>query len=300
MWTAPAQVRSARQDRAMLRLDPATPPLWRSATCLQFGLAGAARLEDPQPWEERLVDGLLSGMTDTAIAAHLRAEDVGAAEADAFFAELQPVLRRSPDAPAIALEASDDLPAALATAVADAMTRAGALVRRIPDAGWAAEPVPAGETVVLLAAHLVDPRRAASLVSSDTRHLPLVFDGAGARVGPVIEPGRTGCLACDAAYATDADAGWPVLAGQLLRRSVAVDLDVAVEAARAAVQLSAMPVEGSARSVRLRSDAPNRVWRSHPPHADCRCRSLEGSATAPAPLEPARAPSSARGYARLA
>jgi hypothetical protein len=284
----------------MLRLDPAHPPLWRSPTCLQFGLSGSARLEEPHPWEERLIAALARGMTDEALAERLRAERIDAEEADALLAELQPVLRRVGEAPRIVLEVADDLPASLAETVEGAMSRAGAVVRTVPHAGWGAGPVGRDETVVLLAAHLVDPRRAAALVSSDVRHLPLVLDGAGAEIGPLVVPGRTACLACGAAHATDADAAWPALAAQLLRRAFAADLDVAREASRVAVQLIAAPGEPTARSVRLRADAPNRVWQAHPPHEECRCRSLEGSGTAPVRLAPVREPSSRPAFARPA
>lgn len=284
----------------MLRLNPAHPPLWRDATTVQFGLDDLARLEDPQPWEQRLLDDLARGIPETALTGLLVARRIRRAQADAFFAEIQPVLERTPEPPRIVLQTTPDLDEAASRAVAAALERAGASVRIARWTPFVRTPVDAGETAVVLAAHLVEPRRAAALVSDDVRHVPLVFDGGGATVGPVIEPGVTACLACDAAHARDADPSWPVVASQLVGRGCIIDPDLAVEAARVAAQLVTAPATTPARSVRLRADVPNRVWRVHPPHEDCGCRSLEGSATASAPSVPGRATSSATGFARPA
>lgn len=284
----------------MLRLNPANPPLWRDATTLQFGLDDLARLDDPQPWEERLLDDLARGIPETALAGMLASRRISRAQADAFFAEIQPVLDLTPDSPRIVLQIPDDLDEATSRAVTAALERSGASVRVARWTPFARTPVEAGETAVVLAAHLVEPRRAAPLVSDDVRHVPLVFDGGGATVGPVIEPGVTACLACDAAHARDADPAWPVVASQLVGRGCVVDPDLAVEAARVAAQLISAPSTTPARSVRLRADVPNRVWRMHPPHEDCGCRSLAGTATASAPSGHDHATSSATGFARPA
>lgn len=282
----------------MLRLDPAHPPLWRSATCLQFGVAGVARLDDPEPWEERLVDLLERGLTDTELAAALRAERVSAARADALFAELQPVLRRARDAPRVLVQAGDDVPTTILGVVVAAMERAGADVRTAP---WAAATAGPGDRVVVaVGVHLIAPHRAAALVSADRPHLPLLFDGAGATVGPLVVPGETGCLACAGLHARDADVAWPRLATQLIGRACAIDPDAAVEAARLAVQLLNDEDEPSGRSVHLRADSPRRVRRSHPPHADCACRSLGETATEPVRLVHVPEPSSPRAFARPA
>ena len=284
----------------MLRLNPAHPPLWRDATTLQFGVDDVARLEEPQPWEEVLLADLARGVPESALPGLLKTRRIGRAEAEAFFAELQPVLERTAPEARIVLQTTDDLDPGLRATVADALTRRGAHVREAHWSPFAATVVPAGWTAVLLAAHLVEPRRAAALVSADARHAPLVFDGAGATVGPVVEPGVTACLACDAAHARDADPAWPVVASQLVGRPCIVDADLAVEAARAAAQLITAPTTTPARSVRLRADAPNRVWRVHPPHEDCACRFPAGTATDSAPTSPVRATSSPTGFARPA
>src|SRR3546814_8935398 len=70
-------------NRAMLRLNPAHPPLWRDATTVQFGLDDLARLDDPQPWEEHLLDDLAHGIPETALAGLLSSRRIRRAQADA-------------------------------------------------------------------------------------------------------------------------------------------------------------------------------------------------------------------------
>jgi hypothetical protein len=286
----------------MLRLDPAHPPLWRSATCLQFGIDDVARLDEPEPWEELLIAELVRGLERSAVEGFLRAHDVPPAAADAFFAELQPVLREDPPPSRVVLQTSDEFSASDLLAIRSAVERAGALVEVHPWAGRLL-PVPDREaTVIVVAAYRVDPRRAAALVREDLRHVPLVFDGAGATVGPVIEPGRTACLACGEAYARDRDPAFPLVAAQLLgRRAPRVGADLAAEAARTAAQLvSRIDARTVRSSVRLRVDSPRRQWKEHPPHAECGCRSLGGTGRAPAPPVPILAPSLATAIARPA
>src|SRR3546814_16858756 len=83
----------------MLRRNPAHPPLWRDATTVQFGLDDLARLDDPQPWEEHLLDDLAHGIPETALAGLLSSRRIRRAPADAFFDEIQTVLERQPARP---------------------------------------------------------------------------------------------------------------------------------------------------------------------------------------------------------
>jgi hypothetical protein len=280
----------------MIRLDPAHPPLWRDADTLQFGLDDVARLEDPQPWELRLLDDLGEGLTDLGWAAALAERRIPRERADALLAELQPALMRERPAPRVVLQVGRGVEPEAVEAVAGAMRRAGAVVSV---ARWPEEhPVRAElDTVVLLAPYLVEPARAAALLSADIPHLPLVLDGGGAHVGPLVRPGVSACTACEAAHARDADAAWPIVASQLVGRPCTVDPDVAAEAARVAVQLLTGPDGRASRSVRLRRDDPHRAWQTHRPHEDCGCRSLGGSATASDPSARALSPSSSRASA---
>lgn len=284
----------------MQRLDPRHPPLWRDATTLQFGLADVARLDEPQAWELRLLEGLRTGMTDAAVTGMLRAAGVDEAAADAFFAEVQPVLRPVGTGPRVVVHPVPTIASDIVDAVARSLAGAGARVRIDPWPERPATPLEPEETVVVIAAYLVDPLQIARLMSADVRHLPLVFDDAGATVGPLVEPGETACLACDNAHARDRDPAWPVIASQLFARPCAVDPGFAAEAARAAAHLLSEPGAVRSRSLRLQTDSLARTWRAHPPHEECGCRSLAESATASAVPVPVRATSSPRAIARPA
>ena len=50
----------------MLRLDPSHPPVWRSAGALQFGAEPVAVLDDPAPWQLRVIRELERGVPDGA------------------------------------------------------------------------------------------------------------------------------------------------------------------------------------------------------------------------------------------
>jgi hypothetical protein len=284
----------------MLRLNPAHPPLWRDATTLQFGVDDVARLEDPQPWEELLITELSRGVPKAAIPGILQSRRIRPDQWDAFVAELQPALQRTPPLARVVVQRPIEVDAATVDAVAGALSRTGARVRVAEWIPFTDPGVFPGETVVVLAAHLVEPRRGAALMARDIRHLPLVFDGGGVTVGPLIEPGVTACLACDAAHARDADPAWPVVASQLVGRPCAVDPDLAIEAARAAAHLVSAETTTPSRSLRLRVDGPSRAWRVHPPHEECGCRSPAGTATDSAASERDLAPSSPTAFARPA
>ncbi len=179
--------------------------------------------------------------------------------------------------PPLALHVDDDLPARATRAVLAALP---ARTRVVPWAGPATEDVAPGTQVVLLAAHRVDPRRAGPLVRDDVTHVPLVLDGSGARIGPVVAPGRTACLACLDADQRRHDPDWATVAAQLIGRPrPEVDVALAAEAGRAARFLLTAPIGRTTRSLHLRGDSFRRAWTLHQPSADCHCRSPEGIAT---------------------
>lgn len=65
-------------------------------------------------------------------------------------------------------------------------------------------------------------------------HLPASVDGQQAVVGPLVLPGRTGCLRCADLHRTDRDPGWPALAVQLgarPRRRITSDVALCVATA---------------------------------------------------------------------
>ena len=270
----------------MLRLDPAFPPLWRSATTLQFGADAVVLIDDPLPWQQRLIRELEAGIPDAALDPVAQSFGAPVGAADAFVRRIRRALARPAQPPLrIRLQTPDGFPPSRAAAVAGALTSAGVRVSEVAWFGAPGERVRAQAPVVVLADHIVEPRRAAALMGADVPHVPLVFTGTGAEVGPYVAPGRTPCLACLAAHRRDADPAWPHLAAQLLGRPAPhVDEALTIEASFVTAHLLTealrSPRRLRSRSVTLREDSVHRSTRVHRPHAACRCRSLGGIAMA--------------------
>jgi hypothetical protein len=270
----------------MLRLDPAFPPLWRSATTLQFGAEAVVVIDDPSPWQQRLIRELEGGIPDAALDPVAQALGAPADAAEAFVRRIRRALARPVPPPLrICLQTPDGFPRARAAAVAAALVSAGTDVSEVT---WFAAPgelVRAQAPVVVLADHIVEPRRTAALMGADVPHVPLVFTGTGAEVGPYVAPGRTPCLACLAAHRRDADPAWPHLAAQLLGRPApqvgdALMIEASFVTAHLLIEAVRRPRRLRSCSVTLREDSLHRATRAHRPHAACRCRSLGGTATA--------------------
>lgn len=285
-------LRTALHNRGMLRLDPAHPPLWRSATTLQFGAEAVAVIEDPAPWQQRLIRELEHGIPDAALDPIAVAFGAPERAAEGFLRHIARALLGPAASPVeVTLQAPDGFPRRDAERVTDALESAGLQVSQITWFG-AHEDVEGGDPVVVLAHHLVEPRRVSALMGWDVAHIPLVFTGSAAEVGPYVLPGRTPCLACISAHRRDSDAAWPALAAQLLgRRAPAVSDALAVEAAfataRMVIEAERHPQRARGHSLTLREDSLHRSTRVHLPHAECRCRSLGGTGTADALESPA-------------
>ena len=282
----------------MLRLDPAFPPLWRSATTLQFGTEPVVVIDDPEPWQQRLIRELESGIPDASLDPTAMALGAPEDAADAFMRRIARAL--CPPAtprPRIALQSPIGFPRERVDLVAQSLCAAGADVSAITWFGAPAERVEASAPVVVLAHHVVEPRRAAALMSGDIPHVPLVFTGSGAEIGPFVVPGRTPCLACLAAHRRDANPAWPLLAAQLLGRPApAASRAMVMEASFVTARLISEAERQRPRchSLTLRADSLHRSMLAHRPHAECRCRSLAGIATAAAPASPATTTSTVR------
>src|SRR6185437_15540146 len=112
----------------MLRLDPAYPPVWSTPTRLQIGAEAVAVLDDPQPWEQRLLRDLQHGFPESALGAVAAQYDVGEAQARTLVRRLEAALVPSPPArQAVRLEVAESVDRADAAAVADALTAHGLL-----------------------------------------------------------------------------------------------------------------------------------------------------------------------------
>jgi hypothetical protein len=262
----------------MLLIDPAHPPLWRSPDVLQFGLDRDAEIEEPTAWQQRMIVELQRGVPEQALEPLAIALGGSRSDAAALLDVLKPVLvPAQPAPPATAHVRTVGVPGAAPGLVAAALAAAGI---HPPQAATRAD------VVVLVSAHVTAPADAVALMREDVRHLPVVFTGAGATVGPLVEPGRTACLLCVEAEQRDADPAWPALAAQLLHRDGHPVRDsLALEAGLAAAHLISERgrTTGSSRSLQLSAVSLQRRWRVHRPHAECACRSPEGNATASGP-----------------
>ena len=271
----------------MLRLDPAFPPLWRSATTLQFGADPVVVIDDPEPWQQRLIRELESGIPDAALDPTAMALGAPENAAEDFVRRIARALCPAAEPrPRVALQSPHGYPRERLDLVAESLGAAGIDVSLIPWFGAPAERVEASAPVVVLAHHVVEPRRVAALMSGDIPHVPLVFTGSGAEIGPFVLPGRTPCLACLAAHRCDADPAWPHLAAQLLGRPApAASRAMVMEASFVTARLISEAERQRPRchSLTLRADSLHRSMRAHRPHEECRCRSLAGIATAAAP-----------------
>lgn len=290
----------------MLRIDPAHPPVWRTATRLQFGRDAVVVLDHPKPWQERLVRDLEHGVPEHAYEEIALASGGTSAMAQAFLKTLRPALLPTagplPRSP-VAVHIPDGFPRAQAEAFLAALEASGRCFVSTRWFGTYDEVPTLGVPVVLLAHHVVQPQRAAALVSGDVPHLPVVLAPDRVEVGPFVEPGSTACLACVDAHRCDADPAWPQIAAQLIGRTAhgvgaALLSEAGLVAARLISDADRMPTTG--RSLLIRDDSLQRRWRAHRPHAACRCRSLARTETVRALAAPTPSSTTATAIAQRA
>lgn len=273
----------------MARLDPAHPPLWRTPSSLQFGVDPLVVVNDPAPWQQRLVRELELGMPDTAVVPFAVAAGASSPAAERFVAQLEPVLAHSAEPPHAVLQSAGEVPVAHVTAVANAMKAAGC------DAEHAHRFDPPGAAgsdaspLVVIAHRLVPPAFVAGLMSDDRAHLPIVLSPHRVQIGPLVVPGETACLSCLAAHRRDDDPVWPVIAAQLVGRPPA-DIDDALLSESGIVAARLLSRGATGRSLTLFAGSLRRDEEQHRWHEECRCRSLSGNETAAGlvRLEPTR------------
>ena len=258
----------------MIRLAPSAAPLWRSPTAVQLGHEpGSIVLEPVESWHERLLHALVTGIPDELFDTIAREGGANPAQIELLRESLRPVLVRPRSPVSVTVSFGDEVAAADRAAVDHAFAAAGARLRA------SANPDSTG-VVILVASRLVEPRRAASLVARDIPHLALELAGDQVTVGPLVVPGRTGCLACLHEHRRAQDAAWPVLAAQLLARPCSPTEPAAIAAACAtAMRLISAPVTERTRSLTVLASTAEAAWRDHEPHPACWCRSPGRSAT---------------------
>ncbi len=280
----------------MLRLSLSHPLLWRTASSVQLGDERAVRLDDVTAWQEQLLDALRQGIPDAMLLPLARTLGASAADAEAFVSRISTALA---PIPGVDLPVRAELPADIGFGESQALLQGWRASGLDPQAvtRWRDDRVDPLVPTIVVADRLLDPRRAAALMATDTMHLPIELAGDRVLVGPVVVPGVTACLACRQAHRTDADPQWPLVAAQLIgRERVPTDAGVILEAAVLAGRLLRAAAVGdggvgvgvgagtgaATLSVTLSSADVRRVWHAHRPHARCLCRSPEESANADA------------------
>ncbi|HEY0165958.1 MAG TPA: hypothetical protein VGB75_02850 [Jatrophihabitans sp.] len=114
-----------------------------------------------------------------------------------------------------------------------------AVLRHAPDV--VTTPIPperSTDLVVLTDPAPVDDSLRSALHQDQVPHLPASVDGQRAVIGPLVLPGRTGCLRCADLHRADRDPAWPALAVQLgarPRRRITSDVALCVATAGVAV-----------------------------------------------------------------
>jgi len=172
-----------------------------------------------------------------------------------------------------------------AMAAADAVRRASPLTDL--------RPLPAGagaDLVVLTRPWAASDPLVAGLHRSGVPHLVAAVREHTGVVGPLVVPGRTGCLRCGDLHRRDADPRWPRLAAQLTAGeppASGATVTCLLTAVVAAVQVLAF-VDGTAAPAAVDATlelAPPGLLprlRRWPPHPACECRRSPAEATSPA------------------
>jgi hypothetical protein len=144
------------------------------------------------------------------------------------------------------------------------------------------------DAVVLADAAVWDPHLGLRLVAERVPHLAVHAREVSVVIGPLVLPGRTGCLRCTDLHRADWDPCWPRLAAQLAMRPPVPALPTAhIAAAMAAEQVLALLTgpgepadEPPAVATTFELDALHGrlIRRRWPAHPDCDCGAAEVAA----------------------
>lgn len=246
----------------VLRLDPSIPSVWRSPTSLQYGVEPPrAVVDDVGTGIERMIHALEIGTTARAL------EVLGGVDAATRLLEtLGPVLReaRTP--------AGTVVPPEIRIRSASIEAIRAHLRVLAPDAAPAVHRDPT-RPGLLVVDHVVAPSEHLAWMREDRPHLAIVLGEDSILVGPLVVPGRTGCLRCRDLHRRDADPAWPAIASQLVDRPAAAGDDPILLAGALALGMSAI-VRGAGpgveAGVRLRLDGEH-VLEPLAPHPECGC-----------------------------
>lgn len=266
-----------------LRLDPRRPIVWRTPHSLQVGVDPVlAHLDDVSEGEAQLIDALAVGVLRSGLDMLAESAGLEPGRVDAVLAALEAALLTA--SAAVDVPRVDVVGAGLgAQRIAAVLLESGfAVTARAPGTRAARRPAP--HAVVLVSAHVVDPLEHQRWLRADVLHLPVVFGEASVRVGPLVDPGRSACLACVEQQRTCSDPAWPAIAAQLWGTQAAAE--AAALATEAAVEVVRL-VRGGVRerSIRIDADSGERTTTRWAVSERCGCHGL-GAVTALSAHEP--------------
>jgi len=171
--------------------------------------------------------------------------------------------------------AAADVDRSRIAAAAEALRRAAPEIRSTPPA-----PGRRPDLVVLASTEPVDTTLRTALAGGRVTHLVAGVRETTAVVGPLVLPGRTGCLRCGDLHRADRDPAWPVVAAQLVgirrRREEPCDVVLATVAASLAAlhclaHLDGRPSAATGASLELSLTDWRLRRRSWPAHPRCDC-----------------------------
>lgn len=275
------------------RIDPTVMRVWRTPHSVQYGIdPPRAILTGVTTGHERMLDALIVG-TDTA-GLRAIADQYGLThrEVDELHRAIAPVLV-DVDPPPAPRPHRVTLVGTTPTAheLARLLRSEGVKVAHVGDADHVS--ATRADLGIAVGHYVLDPRLHSAWLRHDTPHLPVVWSDTGARIGPLIEPGRGPCLHCLERHRTDSDPAWPVIASQLLDFADAAETpllvaDAAVLATRIALTRlrgRAADVDAIATTITANGDRTTQAWEKHP---ECGCHSLADVLTLPVAGSPSR------------
>ncbi|MBI1351198.1 MAG: hypothetical protein GC156_08770 [Actinomycetales bacterium] len=292
------------------RLRPDVPILWRDQTTIQLGddvrvdridrshvawltsLDGLATSADvlasltiPEADAARLIRAALAaGALDDAARMPAAHRWLAPTERDRAAARFGATLATHREL-GLAMEITDARDRARAAVVGDGEL-AAAMEQALGRAGLTVDATRPQVIVLADAPHPDVPALMDHLGLSDP-HLHVGVYGRSAVVGPLVVPGRTGCLRCTHLHRRDADPAWPLLAVQWaqavasLRPAPTDPLLAGLAATHAAlllrtwIDLPEAPDAWADHALEITLPCGEVVRRERPPHPLCGCRWLE-------------------------
>lgn len=127
---------------------------------------------------------------------------------------------------------------------------------------------------VLITTDIVNPASYQIWQARDIPHLSIVFDEEGVEVSPLIEPGKTSCLACYEKHRIETEPNWPVISPQLLAldRTLADSALLLFASGVAINQILNFIDHGQSESNAVRLNRDGKIASFMPPAISCGCR----------------------------